>query len=293
VSTPHDHHYVPVFYLNEWAASGKLVAYSRPYGEVFLKKVGARATGYERDLYSFNDLSPDIAQFLESVFLPRNDFISSKALKKLLTGDKTPWTSELRSSWSRFLLGFLIRHPDPFKELRELARTRWLAFDSVTEAEYARVRGPDDPATFQEYLVAAPQGLADKIRIRLLQSVMDNAPLGRRLNAMIWDTIDVSASDDSLLTSDWPLDKNLPPSNGYVALPISPTHLFIAVYERSVLGHLKRLPPKRLVHTCNKETVSRARRFVWARDAKQTEFVRKHMSTRMVAPPFFPTMTEV
>ena len=293
MNTPRDHHFIPVFYLKQWAPAGRLIAYTRPHGEVFKKSVGPRATGYQRDLYSFNDLPDDVAQYLEAVFLSQNDFVASKALQKFLSNDRTPWTKDLRSSWSRFLLGFLMRHPDPFAELKAMARTNWLKPDPDTAAAYEKIRQPEMPATFEAYVQALGDGTVDKIGIRLLQGVMDNVPLGRRLNAMHWDTIDVSASDDALLTSDWPLDKNLPPKNGYVALPISPTRLFVGVYERWVLAELRKVPAKRLVHTSNTESVSRARRFVWAHDTKQTAFIKKHMSTRMVQPPFFPAVGKI
>src|SRR5258708_5618558 len=82
MSIPRDHHFVPVFYLRQWAPTGNLIEYSRPKGQVFRKVVAPRGTGYERDLYSFSDLPADIAQFLESVFLSQNDYKASRAMRK-------------------------------------------------------------------------------------------------------------------------------------------------------------------------------------------------------------------
>jgi hypothetical protein len=291
VSTPHDHHFVPVFYLKQWAPNGKLIAYTRPRGAVFRKEVSPRATGYERDLYSFPGLGEELSHFLESVFLQQNDSVAAVALRKLIAREKTGWTSDLRSSWSRFLLGFLIRHPDPFAELKAAAYDHWLKPDPATKAEYDKIRRPEFPLTFEEYVESIP-GLADKIRIRLLQAAMDNERLGTRLNAMIWDTIDVSASEDTLLTSDWPLDKNLPAENGHIAVPVGPAKLFVGVYKQWVLDELRRVPPKRLVHNVNKTVVARARRHVWSCDDRQRPFIDKHMSTHMLEPPFFPFLKE-
>ncbi len=81
MSTPHDHHFVPVFYLKQWATDGKLIEYSIKHGKFLSKPVGPRGTGFERDLYTFPGLPEEIASFLESVFLQRNDHGASQALK--------------------------------------------------------------------------------------------------------------------------------------------------------------------------------------------------------------------
>src|SRR5262245_61693076 len=92
MSQPRDHHFIPVFYLKQWAnVDGKLIEYSRPYdGRLVSKPVGPRATGFQRDLYAFQDCPPEVAQYLESVFLKRADAQASGALAKLLAGDSAP-----------------------------------------------------------------------------------------------------------------------------------------------------------------------------------------------------------
>src|SRR5262245_3674520 len=82
LSQPRDHHFVPVFYLKQWTnQDGKLIEYSKPYGnKIVAKPVGPRATGFQTDLYAFQHLPPELAQYLEGAFLKRVDTESSAAL---------------------------------------------------------------------------------------------------------------------------------------------------------------------------------------------------------------------
>jgi hypothetical protein len=52
------HHYLPKFYLKQWATGldGRLCEFSMPYDTVKPKRVHPDGTGYEPDLYNFNTL---------------------------------------------------------------------------------------------------------------------------------------------------------------------------------------------------------------------------------------------
>ena len=61
-----DHHFIPAFLLAQWVgANGKLIEYTKKAGKLIAKRVGPKATGFERELYSFPELPTDAAQFLE------------------------------------------------------------------------------------------------------------------------------------------------------------------------------------------------------------------------------------
>jgi Protein of unknown function (DUF4238) len=65
MSDPRDHHFIPAFYLKNWAGrDGKLIEYRRLRGRLVTKWVGPRATGFERDLYAFPELPKKDAQHL-------------------------------------------------------------------------------------------------------------------------------------------------------------------------------------------------------------------------------------
>lgn len=292
MSQPRDHHFIPVFYLKQWTnADGKLIEYSRPHNNKFVAKpVGPRATGFQRDLYAFGDCPPALAQYLESIFLQRTDSLASLALAKLLSGDAEPWTPELRSAWSRFTINFLVRHPHPFAEVRAVAHDRWLLADDITQQEYERLRRPEDPLQFEQWVLAQGNNLADRIRIRLIQAALDNEVAGARLNAMLWNVLDLSGSGLRLLTSDWPLYREIDRERILFALPISPTALFTSVSRAHIFDDLRRMRPDQLVRRINTSVVSCARLYVYSADRSQEQFVSNRMSSTLVAPPFFPSL---
>jgi hypothetical protein len=120
MSVPCDHHFLPVFYLGQWAShtDGKLIEYTIKHNKFIAKRVGPRGTGFETDLYSFPELPNEAAQYLESVILQDSDNKASIALRQHLRMSSDPWGVEIRSAWSRFLLGLILRHPDVMKERR-------------------------------------------------------------------------------------------------------------------------------------------------------------------------------
>jgi hypothetical protein len=293
MSHPRDHHFLPVFYLQRWAnPDGKLVEYSRPYlNRIVPKPVGPRATGFRRDLYAFQHLPAELAQYLEDKFLKRADDKASVALAKLLSGNaEPPWTPELRSAWSRFVINSVIRHPHPFEEIRAVLHDYWLEPDGMTQQEYERLRQPEDPLTFKEFVLFQGDHLADRIRIRLLQTALDNERIGARLNNMYWNVLDLSGADLLLLTSDWPLYREINGERMAFTLPISPTALFTATTHPDIFRALQAMRPNELVRTINAEVVSQARLYVYSRDRSQERFVTNHMSSKMQPQPFFPSL---
>src|SRR5579863_8249243 len=115
MSTPRDHHFLPVFYLKQWTRSkdGKLFEYTVKHtNELVEKLVGPRGTGYQTDLYTFPDLPPNQAQYFEKHVLDYVDRHAAKALRMNLGIEKENWDSLTLSSWSRFILGLTLRHPD-------------------------------------------------------------------------------------------------------------------------------------------------------------------------------------
>src|SRR5260370_30739780 len=92
VSIPRDHHFIPAFFLAQWAGpNGKLIEYTIKYGKLIAKPVGPRATGFEAQLYSFPELPPDVAQFLEQKFFDYADLVAADALKLHLSGSSARW----------------------------------------------------------------------------------------------------------------------------------------------------------------------------------------------------------
>lgn len=292
MNAPRDHHFIPAFYLKQWAGpDGKLVEYTRKGGKLIAKPVGPRSTGYDRDLYAFPELPPDAAQYLEQAFFAYADQKASDALDNHLGGDTLAWTSELLSAWSRFVIDIHLRHPDAMPELREAAKSIWDASGADYQARYEAIKKPSDPATLDEYLAQRDPLAPVKVRVNLMIKALDNEIVGPHINQMKWATIDLSASPHRLLTSDRPVELfNLKEPNGIVSIPISPTKMFVAVNVAATLHKLRRADPCQLVSYVNTFVVSRARRFVWAHDTSQERFIANSMSTKLEPTPLLPNI---
>ncbi len=289
---PIDHHFIPAFFLSQWTdAADKLIEYTIKHDKLIPKPVGPRATGYEPQLYSFPELPPDAAQFLEQVFFDYADRVASDALRNHLAKTPAPWTTELISAWSRFVIALHLRHPDAVPELRAAAKSVWDGSGSAYQAQYEAIKKPEDPPTFDEYLAVRDPLASTKMHVNMIMKVFDNDILGKHLNNMRWGVIDVSGSPHRFLLSDRSVTfANLNNPDGMVSLPIGPTKIFIAVNTPDRLQRLRALPAREIVHNSNRFIVGRARRFVWARDRSQTAFIEKHMSKRMEPVPLFPNI---
>lgn len=294
MTTPHKHHFIPAFYLRQWhGPDSKLVEYTIKHGKLIQKPVGADSTGFERDLYEFPELTPDLSQFMEQRFWEYADRTASQALDMLLNG-QTLWSSEMRSAWARFLVGVHTRHPDTMPELRSAATAIWEGSAKQSQRAYEEIKEPGDPETFDEYIAITDPLIPHKAALQLVMSAVDNPNFGSYVNQMVWDVIDTSASTRRLLTSDRPVAITLVKEpHGSITMPISPTKLFVAVNDRRLIDQLRRRKkPGQIVEEVNRDLTLRARRFVWAngKSWSQAEFVRKYMSKGMESLPFFPTL---
>jgi hypothetical protein len=204
MNVPHDHHFIPVFYLKRWVGTGgkKLVEYTLKNRKLIAKPVGPRATGFQTDLYSFPELPPEIAQYVEQEFFQYADDKASDALALHLNGPPTGWNSELRSAWSRFIIGIHMRHPDAMPELRAAAAAIWEGSASDACRNYERFRQPADPATHDQYLAERDPLTPVKACVNLIMAAIDNFEAGTHINQMTWAIVDVSTARDRLLTSD-------------------------------------------------------------------------------------------
>lgn len=294
INPPRKHHYIPSFYLKHWVgADQKVVEFSRPYKEVMRQKKFPSETGFEYDLYSFNELPPDAAQFIEEYFLMYADDRANKALEKHLQVSTRPWTNELICAWSRFLIGMHVRHPDAMKELRPAAIANWERSGISTQIEYEKTRKPKDPPTFDEYWAMRDPLLPVKARVNMIIATFDNEILGNHFNRMPFAILDVSASAKRLLTSDRPLAfYGLNRPEGTISIPISPTRLYVAVNDESTFEKLRRFDTTTLVDEVNIQVTKRARRYVYGIDDAEAAMVTARMSTEMESTPLFPNVTD-
>lgn len=293
---PRYHHFIPAFYLRQWIGrDGKLIEYSQKAGKLIAKSVGPDSTGFEFDLYAFNDLPGADSQFLEQKFFDYADREANKALQNHLSGaPREAWTPVLISAWSRFLLGIHLRHPDAMPELRDAAQAIWHGSGDGAQANYEKLKLPDDPPTLDEFMAKRDPLVHAKMKLNLIIRALDNEQVGTHINGMRWVVLDVSQARHRLLTSDRPIGINgIIKPDALIAIPISPTKAFVATNEHWPIEQLMRTPPDELVLRSNQYVCARARRYVWAQDRSQTKFIEKYMSVEMEQKPFFPNVGKI
>lgn len=279
---PAKHHFNPAFSLKPWAGTDDRVCQLRLInGRVVAGRVHPNATGYERNLYKTEGIAPESEQHLESNFFKPIDTAAELALRKMLARDKTYWTSDMRSAWTRYLLSLRFRGPDTVKDLKALMVEMWSNAQDAVSKEFAAWRHNEYPATWEEFEKllnpAAPYIGATNMMIRII----DNDRIRPVIARMHWSIHKLADTRVPLLTSDRPLDwpVGLSDSNAYIALAISPNTIFLASNERAMQYAIASQSPTRLAKALNKVAVTQAREYVWGTDDSQAAFVSKHFGT--------------
>src|ERR1700730_11752891 len=108
------HHYIPVFYLKQWAGDDRRICeFSKPYDRVKARRVHPDGTGYVHGLNTIPGLPPHETDFLETHFLKITDDMAAKALPRLISNAAAVKTvPKLRDGWSRFIASLMIRNPE-------------------------------------------------------------------------------------------------------------------------------------------------------------------------------------
>jgi hypothetical protein len=273
------HHYIPVFYLKAWANKNRqIVEFKQPLPNdrtVKAQRKHPDGTGYIRGLYTLPGVKPEFADAIEQVFLKAVDNIAADAHKRLLKQDLHDWSIEMRSGWSRFILGMLIRSPASLTNIRNRL------FDGLEKewdrlrAEHERTKTPEEPSWRE-----LDQKLVQRHVIILLQNLIDNERIGATINMMKWSVLDVSRSKYRFVTSDRPVAMipGLGTDRGLIVMPLSPTKVFLASQNLARPAQLEQIDARDLVRHVNLAVVRPAIKYAWASDESQIALMQAHMS---------------
>jgi hypothetical protein len=112
MSDPSKHHYIPAFYLRQWATDGFLCEMQKVWGKVVVRSKAPDGTGYQKDLNKIEGVPANIAQHFERQFMHMVDTEAAKAMRKLPAGRHEVWSVKERDAWVRFMLSLLFRNPE-------------------------------------------------------------------------------------------------------------------------------------------------------------------------------------
>lgn len=274
------HHYLPVFYLKQWAgADQRLCQYSRPYDRVKPKRVHPDSTGYVRGLYAINGADPAVVNAVETMFLKPSDGLAHDALQHFLRDQPFP-KPQMRHSWSRFVLSLLIRYPEAIALMKTQLRHN-------VEKVYLETRKPEDPSTFAEYEEANKTNELARLHGKLLMDLMQDSRMGRLIFGMHWGIVRFNRYRHPLLTSDRPVTSNLfKLSANHICLPISPTVLFFACDTQRSEAEFRSIDPKDVMLLVNDAVASHAHTYVYGTDDTQLRFIANRFGRSRIVSPF-------
>ena len=245
--TGQKHHYLPVFYLKQWAGQdGRLCEFSRPHKEVKPRMTHPAGAGYIHGLYTFDDVAPEIRDFLEQQFFLKADDRAHVALQFMLT-DQLDFDALTRSAWSRFLMTLLHRNPEGIE------RTRRQVIEGLPEAlellrkNYDFMRHQADPNTFDEFVASLTNRDMETSTLMVLNKIMNSELIGTALGRMGWGVIRINLSRYPVLTSDRPLilSDGLRAPHGHILMPISPDRVFVAYQNDKTLDLIRAMSRQR------------------------------------------------
>ncbi|URK86333.1 DUF4238 domain-containing protein (plasmid) [Rhizobium sp. RCAM05350] len=279
---PKYHHYLPSFYQSRWALSDRrLRRFSKPRDKIVAKWVYPTQSGGEDNLYSDPEATPDKAQVLESEFMSPLDSLMSQALTMIEIGDATiNRDPKFRSAWSRFLMSLMMRMPDDIEVLKSGLVEEWTLAIPDLEQVYSANREDGWPETFQEYLAHSPNSFASWAS-SLMRTLIDHQNIGELLNNMRWFTREINGNAE-FLTSDRPLITwfDFAEPDMYIILPIGPKRVFVAVNNVETQRRIETQPAEEWAININKCVAGAAKKFVFATDDRQMEFVDQHFGSR-------------
>jgi hypothetical protein len=280
MSDPSRHHYIPAFYLRQWATNGFLCEMRKIRGNIVVHSKSPDGTGWKKDLYKVEGVAPEFTQHFERVFMHMVDSGAAKAMRSFIGGNiDLPVTD--RDAWIRFLLSLLFRNPEAVAEITGQVLTLYRESVQRLRENYDELRPPDFPPTLEEFDAQTDPNAGAVAASNFLQQLMNLEGIANRLARMTWGRLHLWRSRHALLTSDRPqcLPMHFQNTSIAVVLPISPHIAFTAAENPSALQALARGDHTKMVLQINKQVVSQARQYVWALDDSAVRFVRKHIST--------------
>ena len=281
---PRRHHYIPIFYLTEWASGDPLYLWqmSRGYDNginngIAFKHSAPVSMGFKYDLYALLHVGEEMKEWLEDNFFLQVDNEAAIAMRKLAAGN-TNLDPPPRNAWARFIMAMRSRTPDKISYIREAYDRELPNLRAELARDYDQGMAGKEPPPTEDERTAAIEHAISLGTGRLIQGVMDLPNIGNQILQMTWVVINLPDGARDFLTCDYPVVSNgLQHQEAYFALPISPRKLFVASKSKPLVDKLAQSSPADLTQAVNKAIVENARRFVYGTSNFERVFVNKYL----------------
>jgi hypothetical protein len=213
---------------------------------------------------------------LELRFFSRIDNAAAKALRTLNAPGAKIVPQEDAVAWTLFIKSLYHRTPAYLAATKEGGQRLHAETMKKLRHEYASLRQPQDPVTFEEYEATEGANAAELSTLRVLPQLVASRPVLDALMGLHWLFVDVPEDCHELLLSDDPVARTagLKTKGGHVAMPLSPRRMLIGAWETDFSRQLLSTPAKELVRGMNTWLVESARHFVVATNRTQERFIR-------------------
>jgi Protein of unknown function (DUF4238) len=268
-----------------WAADnadGKLVEFRICLPGVPTGRRVPKATGYEPDLLALSH--PQVEgmeqQAIETKLMQAVDTDAARVRVDLLARGTTNLTVDDRCDWVRYLNSLRMRQPKFVSDVAKSAGTETIREELARDVdEYTALAQSDDPPTLVEWVRQNRPGLIEDFGLTLYPKVINDPVIGEKLINLNWIVCDLSSAKHELILADNPLVSvgNLDSPTLILALPLSPTKLFVACRATETSQRFRTEEPNAIVARMNESSVERANRWVYARTEAPARFIRKRV----------------
>jgi hypothetical protein len=267
------HHYIPVFYLKQWAGpDGKVTAFRRPHGDrVVATRKPPTHTGYDRGLYWMEGMKDlDAANRIETDVMCRIDHNAAIAHQYIMQDDVKSIPPPIRLAWTQFLIGLLIRSPANINNVYKKMRT-----PSASERkQIGRILGKG-----QQYEDISDVDMR-RFALYTVAKLTQNPQVEAVLNGMKWMMYDLGLPELCFFTSDRPIimTNGLGHKGSHLAIPVSPRKLFLAFGDDDIRRETMGRSPWDIHETVNNRVIRCAMEMAWDTDNRRLVYVQEHLS---------------
>lgn len=281
MSAPDKHHYLPVFYLNQWASSaGKVIRYHRPVSDVVMHPIAPKNTGYERGLYRLDGYASEQSNAIETGFMSAVvDNEGAQVMQILIAGELARMTPELGQAWVRFIMAMHVRHPARVEQITEQVAAMTRESLMSNPEEYEAVRKPNDPPTLLAYVEQKLPELITNRGKKLLPGIISHEAIGEIVRHMKWQTVGILRDDLDFLTCDRPLymSHGISDDRCFIAMPLSPRVVFLATRNANTFTSVLTSGIDAFAKSLNEILVGRADKYVYAAHSGHLPLVETHL----------------